>query len=157
MGLFNIESVTSGVVGGVVSAIIVGIGVWLLKLFKQLSKNRRLESNMRMALRKCREKTIRFKAYDDGDLAKHFDDVELDANPFHNWMRIDEDGSDRRRDSVVGQKYFALVKQTKNMGHVRATDGTPDGIRAYADGIVEKVDDLLLLLFDPMENLSGHQ
>ncbi len=112
---------------------------------------------MRVALRKCREKTIRFKAYDDGDLAKHFDDVRLDDNPYYRGAMDDEDVSDRRRNSVVGQKYFALVKQTKNMGHVRATDGTPDGIRAYADGIVEKVDDLLLLLFDPTENLSGHQ
>jgi hypothetical protein len=150
MGIFNIESVPSGVIVTVVSAIIIGISVWLLKLFKQLSKNRRLESNMRMALRKCREKTIRFKAYGDGDLAKHFDDVELDANPFHHWMRIDEDGSDRRRDSVVGQKYFALTNQTKNIGQRAATDGTPVGFRAYADDIVVKVDELLLDLFDPM-------
>ena len=157
MEFFNFESVTSGTVGGVVSAIIVGIGVLLRNRFKQWSKNRRLKLNMRVALRECRAKTIKFMAYADDDLAKHFEDVRLDDNPFYGWLRSDEDGFDRRRLSAVGQKYFALVKHAKNIGYVRATDGTPDGIRAYADDIVAKVDVLLMLLLDPSENFSGHQ
>ena len=150
MEFINFESVTSGTIGGVVSAIIVGIGVLLLKLSKRWSRKQQLKSNMRVALRECRAKTIQFKAYADGDLAKHLDDVVLDANPYHRWISIDEDESARRRNSVVGQKFFALIKQTKNISDVTATDGTPVGFRKYADDIVDEVDELLLHLFDPM-------
>lgn len=153
MELINFESVTSGTIGGVVSAIIVGFGVLLLNLNKRWRRIRRLKYNMHLALLDCRTKTIQFKKYDDGDLTKHLNDVKIDDNPYFRWLSFDEDGIDRRMDSVLGKKYQKLITLTKNISVTRETDGTPEGLRAYADEIVKSIDEIFVHLLDPFGEL----
>ena len=104
---------------------------------------------MRKALRDCRKKTVQFKKYDDGDLGKHLGDVVLDGNPYSNWLTLDDEGWEQRRNSIEGQKYQALIKQTKNPSKRNTAGGTPEGFRAYADEIVASIDELLMHLNTP--------
>ena len=149
MEWINFESGTGQIVVGLVVLIIGWIGVSLFKLYKRWARSRQLKFKMHKAILECRTKTLQFKKCDDSDLTKHLHDVVLAYNPYSNWLTFDEDGWDQRVHSVAGQKYQALIAQTKYLSHKNATDGTPEGLRAYADEIVLKIDELSPHLWDP--------